>query len=203
MARPKIKINWVKVQKKINREMPKSRRTLVKVSKLAEKQLRVAKRELISEFNNHPITKEIEAGPDANNTSGTLGGYGNLFSYIGFYEEEDPIELVRLLLNEYELKKPKVVIRKSNIQYKFRVIGMTKKRLFAATRLSWLGKSWLQGIESGISGIGKYLHDSADYLHGNSRSSTGIQSSQRIRGGAYRPTQYISALLNSFEKKLR
>ena len=37
---------------------------------------------LVDEFVNHPVTKEIEGGVTASNQSGTLGGYGNLFSFI-------------------------------------------------------------------------------------------------------------------------
>ena len=52
----------------------------------------------IEHFNAHPVTQEIEGGPDANNISGTLIGYGNLFSFIGFSENESPIHPVRNIL---------------------------------------------------------------------------------------------------------
>ena len=39
-----------------------------------------ARKEFLKEFDDHPITNEIEAGPDSSNSSGTLNGYGNLFS---------------------------------------------------------------------------------------------------------------------------
>ena len=43
-----------------------------------------AQRDLIKDFHNHAITREIKSGPTSSNSSGTLGGYGNLFSFIGF-----------------------------------------------------------------------------------------------------------------------
>jgi hypothetical protein len=203
MAKIKVRYNWVKIKKKIAKNATKNRKLLSTVTANAENRLRRAKRELIKEFDSHPVTLEIEGGPDAFNSTGLLGGYGNLFSFIGFHEEEDPIELVRQLLSVSELMKPTVIQKRGSVEYKFRVVGMTKSKLFAATRLGWLGKSWLQGIESGLSGLGQYMHDDPDYIHGNSRSGTGIQSRVKIRGGGYTPTRYISALIRNFEKKLK
>ena len=72
-------------------------------SKTFEKKVSTAfnkiKREMISEFLNHPITVEIKTGPYAENISGTLNGYGNLFSFIGFSDGDDPINPIEGLLN--------------------------------------------------------------------------------------------------------
>ena len=48
----------------------------------------------------HPVTQEIESGPNGYNQSGTLGGYGNLFSYIGFEEGMSPTEPLRRVLKK-------------------------------------------------------------------------------------------------------
>lgn len=58
------------------------------------KNFETIKNQMIKEFLNHPVTKEILAGPAAENISETLGGNGNLFSYIGFEEGSEPIEKV-------------------------------------------------------------------------------------------------------------
>ena len=50
----------------------------------ANKVLERAKKIAIKEFNTHPVTRELRAGPEAQNVSNTLGGRGNLFSFIGF-----------------------------------------------------------------------------------------------------------------------
>ena len=44
------------------------------------------KDKFMEDFDNHPVTQEIEGGPSAKNTSNTLNGIGNLFSYIGFLQ---------------------------------------------------------------------------------------------------------------------
>ena len=42
------------------------------------------KQRFLAEFQAHPVTQEIDGGVSARNSSGTLGGYGNLFTFIGF-----------------------------------------------------------------------------------------------------------------------
>ena len=56
-----------------------------------EKKLKQEALKLLVAFDDHEITKEIEAGPGARNSSGTLGGYGNLYTFIGFSRGQDPI----------------------------------------------------------------------------------------------------------------
>ena len=53
---------------------------------------------LFQEFKSHPVTREIEGGPTASNSSGTLGGYGNLFTFIGFPFGSAPTKIVEALL---------------------------------------------------------------------------------------------------------
>jgi hypothetical protein len=211
MARIKVKtkIFYATIMKKMTEAAAKHPNVKRKIRRQAENKLEREKKRLVTEFNSHPVTQEIEEGPEGINTTGTLGGYGNLFSFIGFYEEEDPTELVRYLMNLYELTAHKPKIRKQSrkfsgyVEFSYRVGGMTKRKLFAETRLKWLGKSWLKGIESGLSGLGQYLHDDAQSLHGDSRSGTGVQvEKRRFRSGAYTPTKYISQLINSFQKRV-
>ena len=57
--------------------------------------------EMIDEFENHPVTKEIEGGVDSENLSDTLRGKfknesgKNLFSFIGFLAGTYPIAQIR------------------------------------------------------------------------------------------------------------
>ena len=50
-----------------------------------------SKQKLIQNFISHPVSSEISSGPNSSNISGTLGGYGNLFSFIGFNSGDDPV----------------------------------------------------------------------------------------------------------------
>ena len=47
------------------------------------------RRDLLREFDNHPVTKEIEQGPSG--TSSLLGGRGNFFGFLGFNSGDKPI----------------------------------------------------------------------------------------------------------------
>ena len=74
-------------------------------------------------------------------------------------------------------------------------IDFTVQELFDSTPLPWAsGRSWLKGIETGLSGLGRYLNIDAE----NSRSGGGIQSQNKIRSGAFKKTPYISKILNNF-----
>ena len=59
-----------------------------------------AQQEMIKDFSSHAVSAEIEGGPTASNLSGTLGGYGNLFSFIGFSQGEDPLSAIKDMLSK-------------------------------------------------------------------------------------------------------
>ena len=73
----------------------------------AEKVVNQEKQKLIEAFSNSSVTQEISAGPTANNISRTLGGYGNLFSFIGFSSGADPISPIKNLLQNIGISKVK------------------------------------------------------------------------------------------------
>ena len=61
-----------------------SRTTNQLVKEYIEPRINVLQEQMVEEFRSHPVTSELNDGPNASNTSGLLGGYGNLFSFIGF-----------------------------------------------------------------------------------------------------------------------
>lgn len=165
-----------------------------------EPQIEQAQKELVDSFVNHPVTKEIDSGVNASNSSGTLGGYGNLFTFIGFESSDNPTQIVKDLLSK---KWQTRVIRKSaNGRYELTIFAPDKKELYAATPMPWLmGKSWLQGIEQGISGLGRYIYSDSGFK--NSRSGQGIQSSDnRTSGVRFRRVSYMSQLYENFSRRL-
>lgn len=159
------------------------------------------KQELISNFENHPVTQEIRAGVDAANTSGTLfGGYGNLYTFIGFYAGDDPTQIVvQAFRNQTRLiKKAEVYIKGNRVYYDYRVVYPDKDNLADISPMPWEGGSWLLNIEKGISGLGYYMYTN---FTNQSRSGRGIQSKSQVRGGGvFKRVSYISAILRSFEK---
>jgi hypothetical protein len=149
---------------------------------------------MLSEFNNHPVTQELEG--KISSVPSAFVSRGSLFGFIGFEKNHNPIQIVREMLEESELR----FIRTNKGVVDFKVFYPSEKELYAATPLPWAsGRSWLKGIESGISGLGRYLHiDHSEY----SRSGGGIQSEYAIRGARFKRTKYISKILNNFIKKI-
>ena len=152
------------------------------------------KTSLLSNFDDHPVTRELELKTGADPSAFT--SYGSLFGFIGFNESDEPTRIVREMLEKSELK----FIKSKSGRLDFRVFHPSKEELFAATPLPWAtGRSWLRGIETGISGLGKYM-----YLETQaSRSGAGIQTKGKFRGGTFRAVSYISKILNNFEEKIK
>ena len=153
---------------------------------------------MILEFMNHPVTREILGGPHASNESGTLDGYGNLFSFIGFDAGDNPIDPILDLLSNSKIQYSNT----ANSGIMFTIFIPSKQKIFDATPLKWsTGRSWSEAIERGLSGLGYYLN--RDYIK-ESDSGTGIQTKSVLRRGAkYKPVKYISALMNEYTKRFQ
>ena len=63
-----------------------------------KEQFEERKTQLIENFENHPVTQEI-SNPNSTNISNTLGGYGNLYGFLGF-EEDNPTLPVKEILSK-------------------------------------------------------------------------------------------------------
>lgn len=158
-----------------------------------------AQEQMMDEFNMHPVTQEIDSGPNGYNQSGTLGGYGNLFSYIGFDEGMSPTEPLRRVLKKI-LKIRAVPANHKSMVMKFLVEIPSKEELFAAAPMPWAnGRSWAEGIEKGISGLGQYLNTTSFV----SRSGEGVQAKNQIRSGKFLNTKYLSSILNNLKRNIR
>ena len=107
-----------------------------------KKKFEELKKEMIKEFLNLPITKEILRAPGASNISGTLGGYGNLFSFIGFPAGSNPIDPIVKLLNQTTLNVGRITTR-GTLDITGTLPG--KNDIFAVTPMPWAtGLSWAQ-----------------------------------------------------------
>ena len=182
------------VQNALKRQAPKAlRRDLEKEAKRKFKRI---KAEMIKEFLSHPVTQEIMEGPSAPNISGTLGGVSNLFAFIGFDAGNQPVapilerlEAVSIIYNkEYKEK---------GIGVSFNVFLPTAEDIFAITPLPWAtGRSWAEGIERGISGLGYLVKKSGG------RSGAAVQSRvNKVRGGRFQNTPYISSFIKRYKKR--
>ena len=186
-----------KNRKKIQHQVVREAAFKKEVQRIVEKEFSQIHKEFLATFDNHPVTLEIKGGPRASNISRTLSGTGNLFTYIGFNEGSDPIKPLRELLRTYEIK-----YHSQRQSIRINIDIPTKEKIFAATPLPWAtGRSWARGIERGISGLGQYLVKSDKIKR--SKSGHAIQVKGKIRSGKFSNTQYMSALLNDYYKKIQ
>jgi hypothetical protein len=177
-----------KLEKKLKKEV------LLKANKAVEK----AKALMLAEFDGHPITKEINAGPSASNSSGTLGGVGNLFSYIGFNQGQRPTREVRKIL---ESSTKLIGLRKNSkgeMGFQILIDLPSKEEISKASPLPWAAaRSWVIGIEQGLSGLGQYL-----VKPDSGRSGNAIEIKGTLRSGKFKNTKYVSAILNNLQSHL-
>jgi hypothetical protein len=161
--------------------------------KTLEKKVEEMIDDMIREFISMPITKEILGGKNSSNISGTLGGYGNLFSFIGFPEGSQPIDPIIELLQQTSYNLTGLTPRGT---MKLTITLPSPADIFRITPLPWApGISWAKRIEVGLSGLGMYMDKSAG------RSGGGIQTSKSLRKGRFSNTPYISAFLKDWQKK--
>ena len=186
--------------KSISKKIKNSPKTVKKVREIAERQLKKEKERLLGDFESHAVTREIMSGPNSENLSGTLAGYGNLFSFIGFSQGSNPVSPVRRMLSQMTKIRDirKAAGNNPKINIKIQIPSIEDFREVAP--MPWEpGRSWVEGIERGISGFSYYINSSRP----SSRSGKGIQTDKRIRVMAYKNIKYMSEIIRKFTKNLK
>lgn len=167
-----------------------------KAENIVTEKYQESKEKFLEEFDDHPVTKEIAEGPNATNISSTLNGIGNLFSYIGFYANENPIDDLKILLNKsFNLKK-----KDNKTSIKFIISYPDLNTIQKETPMPWEGgRSWVTGVERGISGFGYYIYKK--FLKG--RSQEALQSENKIRGSTFKKVRYMSEIIKNFVNNIK
>jgi hypothetical protein len=156
-----------------------------------QKKIDYAQNQMIQSYENDPVTVEIDGGVLASNSSSTLGGKGNLFSFIGFESGSDPTQPVKQLLRNKINFSVKAL---TNGNFKIEIAAPTKEALYNISPIPWNpGRSWLDGIEKGIAGLGSYVYKESSA----SRSGKGIQTKTSV-GGRFSNRSYMSTILKEF-----
>ena len=169
------------------------------IRNFVEPKLQKKQDRLVKNFKTSKITLELKAGPTASNSSGILGGYGNLFSFIGFDAGTDPTEVIEKIFEQ----KFRFRVRRINKTGKYKITFFIPsiEEIYGLTPLPWAsGSSWVSGIEKGMSNVGSFLYSSRGF--GQSRAGTGIQAKNKSSGVTFRNTPYITRLLNNFKRTL-
>ena len=195
-----LKITLNKSQLKKNIFVDGQRNMVEIISPIVEQKINEAQKQMVDDFESHPVTKEISSGSKGKNSSGILGGYGNLFSFIGFDDGSDPISPLSSIFKS----KINFIVKKSGGAGKFLInIDYPSQEIFEQNaQVKWMGgRSWIDGIEKGISGLDSFLYKDAGNLN-NSRSGTGIQSKYKNRSVTQDKTPYVSEVLEKFKNRL-
>jgi hypothetical protein len=163
---------------------------------VAQKKLNLAKAKLIDDFVSHPVSQEIKGGASAGNVSGTLGGYGNLFSFIGFESGNSPVDKwIRFLESKIKINESRSSKYSDNdtVGFRFEVDGVSDGDFTSVSPMPWEpGRSWIKAIEQGISGFSFYISKKLG------RSGGGVQSNHRVRSGQYSRTKYWTSIWKKF-----
>jgi hypothetical protein len=150
------------------------------------------KNNLINDFEYHPVTLELSRGVGASNSSGTLGGKGNLYRFIGFERGYDPIAPISRELSNINITMIRI---KKDGTASTNVIYPSADEIFNITPLPWASqRSWAEGIEKGISNLSQFLNIKSNA----SRAGEGIQADINT-GASFQTTPYISHLIRKFE----
>ena len=187
-----------KLKKELQPQVLKDRKVKRELVKSATTLFLEEKKRMLATFDSHPVTREIRGGANGANLSGTMQG-GNLFGFIGFTAGSDPISPLREVLEAINIR-PKFE-RASTGEKIFIVDIPDVKIMYAATPMPWAsGRSWLEGVERGMSGLGRYLNTKS--IH--SRSGGGIQSDHTVKGGAFSGVTYLTngGILQEFQERL-
>lgn len=184
----------IDVQNALKKQAPKALRR--DFEKDINKKFKDLKNEMIKEFLTDPVTIELLEGAGASNISGTLGGISNLFAFIGFNSGEQPISPILNMLEGTQIIY-KQEVKQRGIGVEFEVSLPTAEDIFMVTPLPWAsGRSWAEGIERGLSGLGYLLRKS------EGRSGAAIQSRvKRVRSGRFQNRPYISSLIKRYRKR--
>ena len=162
----------------------------------ATRKINKAKRKLLEEYNSHPVTQELEGGASGENISGTLGGYGNLFTFIGFAEGSTPTQAVRAFLTA--AIKMKRVPNKATSTVNYTVTVPTLND-FQIAKMPWESDNWVRAVENGVSGFNYFMSKAA----ASSRSGGGIQINNKLRSlGSSSNISYMTKILNDFKRRI-
>lgn len=209
-----IIIDFDQLEKELTEGVEVNEEVIEAASDLANERFEEVKSDFFDEFDHHPVTQEIENGPDSDNISGTLGGYGNLFSFIGFDKNAEPIEDLRRILNSsIYIEGFKYKTRKSGkeLLFDFNVFVADKSDIEELTPLPFEeGRSWVAGIEKGISGISSYLRGDFEKYEA-SRSGGGLQAKNSKTGDTikvrpysrFKNVSYLSKMLNNLKNNMK
>jgi len=191
----------------IKRKIAVSPGVIRKTNAVLRKRFEAAEAAYMKEFENSKITQELEGGVQSGNSSGTLGSYGNLFTFMGFSSGSKPISTLRRVLKAgFKMSKGKVSRTKLRT-YVFSFPGVDYLRRNTSTLYMPFerGRNWVLAIEQGISGFSFYMNKK--WKGDGARSGHGVQIENKISQGrgtsTFKRTRYRTIFEKAFTDKIK
>ena len=167
--------------------------------KICKSKFNQAKASILKEFLGDIVTREIRGGANVSNSSGVLGGYGNLFSYIGFYDGFDPIAPIEEYIRNFPFVARSVGGRAGSLSIRIKFPSI--ERIKQLSGMPWEeGNSWIMGIERGISGFSNYMYNAS---MNRGRSGTAIQNKNAPAVASFSTRRYLPSMLAEVRRRFR
>jgi hypothetical protein len=149
---------------------------------------------MLKNFDEHPVTAEIKAGPRALDYSGSTDGYGNLYSFLGFSSGSTPTQDLRTVISA-NTRFEQTIFRGGN--WYFRVRMPSQKLIESNTEMEWgTGQSWVEAVENGLDNLSHYM-----FKKKYGRSKAGFQAAYEVNEDlTFRRHAYLSAIFQSFRE---
>ena len=164
--------------------------------RVAKQEVFQANTELLETFLENEITAEIANGP---NSPASILSKGNLFSFLGFEEGEEPIKELASFLAK-SIKITATTTNRRTLSVNVVLSFPTVDDIEEFTELPWVNKSWVRAIEDGISGLGSYLYSDEGFEA--SRSESGIQASKAFSSQSFGAHKYLTEMVKIISKRL-
>lgn len=206
MASINYRLLRLEIQKQATKGLAKKIEPLIKAEFKARKETF-----LLDEFDSHPVTRELEAGPELESSAYVQNG--NLFSLLGFNAGEEPAAELRDALDKSVKLLPGMDVKVSGDKLVFSkkieypTIDEVSDLSAKVAPLEWTTRGFVGLIERGITGLPWYFFSTGvaftRRISRYSRSGTAIQKDDKQRTGTLGPIRYISDILAKFKNSLK
>ena len=207
MARTTIVVNSARIRKKIA-----SSRTVFKKFKKKSREkltpvLETANEKLVEEFEAHPASVEMDAGPDNDYSTYIKGGAGNLPSLLGIANSAAEIKKIsKLLTGSIKIKDVRKTNNEFSLSIKVEVPTIEEINEIAVSPDWIIGDSWIDQLERGVSNVACYFFANRGFK--TSTSGYAIQIKKTWKNitaghGTVSEKEYISKMLRDLGKEIK
>lgn len=197
-------INRSAVSKKLVEAMKSE---LPKVDKALAANLKTQKDKLLNNLDKNDISIELSVEDPESHIPSLMLEYGNLFSYLGFNQGDQPYSKLRnYMSNSIKISKKLEIKKVTNdrLYYTYSVSLPSEDQIYKKTKLPWQkNNSWVRIVEkTGLDNFGHFLFTIEKELK-KSRSTTGLQIKQKLNDSKnLDPSPYVINELNELKKGL-